>query len=792
MRKLFAALVLLACSNALWAQNIEQTLAVYEKQFQPERLHLHLDKSIYSPGETVWFKAYLMEGIYPAEGSKTLYVDFADDKGKTLSHLVFPIINGTASGQFMVPFDYTKPVINLRSYTKWMLNFDSSFIYKKQLPVIYQNPRLGSANNKVTFQPTLTFFPEGGDLVAGLNNKIAFKAHDQAGRPIEARGGIFNSKGKLIDSFKTIHNGLGYFQLVPATGETYSVKWRTNDKTERAGKLPAIKSNGVTLSVSAQGSTRRFTISRSSNASDELSELHVFGTMYGGIVFKADIKHNNLQSVGTIETAQFPSGILTFTVFDKHWKAIAERITYINNNEYRFEPEVGFRKLDLSKRGRNEVQIVLPDSLSAQLSISVTDAGIEIDKQQNIISQLLLSSELKGAIYNPAYYFTSGNDSVQLHLDLVMLTHGWRRFAWPDIAAGKLPPVKYQKDTSYLTLSGKVVGLMPSQIQEANSITLFVLVDSTRKVFSLPLKKDGSFSDDSFLFYDTVKVYYQLASKQLAYVGEASLMPSRLGTPASFFINNITPAAYYDTAGAYASYLRMQEKIRVEELLRGTTLEGVTVTAKGKSREEQLNEKYASPMFRSGDGYQFDLTNDAIAQSSQNIFTYLQGRVAGLQVSNPTGQPSVTWRGGRPAFYLDEMPVDAEMLLSIPINDIAFVKAIRPPFMGTGGANGAIVIYTRKGEDVKPVKGKGLSTNIALGYTAPRQFYSPNYANFNSSHTEKDNRTTLYWNSNITTVPGKNIIRLPFFNSDVANGFRVVVEGMTKEGLLTHIEKVIE
>ena len=124
---------------------------------------------------------------------------------------------------------------------------------------------------------------------------------------------------------------------------------------------------------------------------------------------------------------------MTITLFDKNWKPLAERITYINNNEYSFQPEMEVQRWGLNKRARNELKITVPDSLVANLSISVTDAAIGTDSSNNIISHLMLSSELKGEVYNPAYYFSNTDSNISQHLDLVMLTHGWRRFKWDQI-----------------------------------------------------------------------------------------------------------------------------------------------------------------------------------------------------------------------------------------------------------------------------------------------------------------------------------------------------------------------
>ena len=96
--------LLIIFSFSAQAQVLDSTLAVYSTKYQQERTYLHYDKSTYAPGETIWFKAYLMEGIFPAEGSKTLYVDWVDDKGGLLYHTSSPIFEGgITNGQFDVP-----------------------------------------------------------------------------------------------------------------------------------------------------------------------------------------------------------------------------------------------------------------------------------------------------------------------------------------------------------------------------------------------------------------------------------------------------------------------------------------------------------------------------------------------------------------------------------------------------------------------------------------------------------------------------------------------------------------
>lgn len=777
------------------AQNIDTTLTRYARDYGQERIYLHYDKSSYAPGETIWFKLYMMQAIYPALESKTVYIDWTDENGKLLLHSLSPMQVGTSFGQFEIPDNYTGKFIHARAYTKWMLNFDSAFLYNKDIRVISDANTTSSAKN--TIIPELTFFPEGGDAVAGVMNKIAFKANDQYGRPVKIKGVVKSSSGVLTDSLDALHDGMGYFFIQPKSGETFSANWEDEKKNKHVTPLPEIKNSGISLQLSISGTKRNFLISSSSATISGSNRIHLVGTMYQQPVFTVTKELVDRVAQGIIPTETLPSGILTITVFDSQWNPVAERITYINNEEYSFEPEMTVQHWGLNKRAKNEIEISVPDSMMANLSVSVTDLGIDRDTADNIITHLLLTGELKGKVNNPAYYFLSNSDSTMHQLDLVMLTHGWRRFDWEEVKQGKYPTITYQKDTAYLSVSGKVFGATSSQLRQAGEIVLLVnQKQSGTQVFTTPLSSDGSFNDKSLILFDTARIYYQLPKAKG--VGDVSVQFMQNRLPA-FSSNAKALGINYnhlsDTSGN-RYHLQLSDALaRQLKYLKGKVLATVNVTAKTKSNTELMDEKYTSGLFKGGDGYEFDLVNDPFAVSSMDIFQYLQGKVAGLQINTATSPPTLQWRGGSPTVYLDEMSTSPDMVSSVPVSDVAYIKVFRPPFMGGmgGGAGGAIAIYTRRGNDVKQEPGKGLSNNTVTGYTAIRQFYSPDYENNPPPDSEaKDLRTTLYWNPSVVTAPGKNKALLKFFNNDITDAFRVIIEGMTSDGRLAHIEQVME
>lgn len=777
--------ILLFFVHQLKAQDILKNIENHAAVSQEERIYIHFDKTSYSPGESIWFKAYIMKTIYPEDDSKTLYVDFSDEKGNLLLHSTSAIIDGTSFSQFDISPKYTGQFISIKAYTKWMLNFDSSFLYHKEIKILHKN---GSALTKKSKPDQITFFPEGGNIIGGIVNKIAFKMNDEYGRPVKGTGVIQNKSGKFIDSLRIIHDGMGYFYLNPQPGETFLAKWHSENAKEQSIDLPPVMNNGLGMQVGIFEDKRSLKIS--SPEMDDSRQLHVIGTMYQQSVFNfsRSLVKGNLEAI--IPVLDLPSGILVITVFDEKWNPLAERITYVNNEEYIFHPEITVQHWGLNKRAKNELLITVPDSLVANLSLSVTDGDIALDTSDNIISTLKLTSELKGRVNNPAFYFKDNNESTAKLLDLVMLTNGWRRFNWQNIVGGKMPEMTYPKDTSYLTISGKIYGATPVQLRNAGDIVLlFKQNGQGNNIVNVPISSDGTFSDPNLILFDTANIYYQLPKGKGLEGATVQFMQNRL--PPLGNIRKATGDIYNyntDTTGNSRQFRLADIANQEEEFARAKILETVTIKRKTKTPVEILDEKYASGMFQGGDGYQFDLINDPFAASSINIFSYLQGKVAGLQINTTSNPPSLTWRGGAPGIYLDEMPASADMLSGISVSDVAYIKVIRPPFLGaSGGGNGAIAIYTRRGGDVQHTEGKGLSKNVVTGYTAIRQFYSPDYSTYKEDYDKKDIRTTLYWNPEIMTAPGSNKVLLSFYNNDISESFKVVLQGMTKDGRLANV-----
>jgi hypothetical protein len=780
------------------AQKIDSMMNVYSEKFPQEKLYLQFDKKAYNPGERIWYKAYLFTGFDPSPFSKNFYAEIYDAFGNLILRNTAPIVESTASGSFDLPATFEGTRIHIRAYTTWMLNFDTSFVFTKDLRIIGS-----SQDSSVHPDPTPTslhFFPEGGDLVAGTENTIAFKAEDAFGQPRNVSGILYEQSGKAVTNFNTVHNGMGKILLSPDKQDVFYAVWKDEKGTEHRTDLPPVKSSGIVLRVLNTNQKLIFSVARPAESLAN-QQVVVFAHMNQQLVYKAvvNLKEASM-SGGNIPTGELPTGILQVTVFDMNQVPLAERVCFINNHNYGFEAMLNMSAKSLKKRGRNVLDIVLPDTLQSNLSLAVTDAEVDGNRtwDDNIVTSLLLTADLRGYVKDPYYYFRNNSDSLIQQLDLVMLTHGWRRFKWEDLARGKTPVIKFPIE-NYLSLNAEVLGVVNSRIAKDESLlVIFQNKDSATNMLTVPYVNNGKFRLPGLIFFDTAKAFYQftvnrnlsnesaVVFKNGLYSGFKKLRPF-----------NMTMAVWSPDD---SSLIRKNQQVFVEiarvrdQQRKVQNLAVVTIRGRSKSEKEKLDEEYSSGLFSGGNATIFDLVNDVSASSYIDVFTYLQSRVAGLQITNAGPTPTLQWRGSTPTIFLNEMQVDASQVKNIPMTDLAMLKVFSPgSAIGVGGgAGGTIAIYTKKGRDKRVDPSiKGLEMARVTGYSPVREFYSPDYL-INPEPETDDIRTTLYWNPNILGGNGKTRFSIPFYNSDVTHQFRIILEGYNMEGKLMHVEKIIE
>ena len=804
MKKLFnkCTLLLIFFVGSIYnagAQQLDSVLNVFRDSLPQEKIYIHFDKNYYNPGETIWFKAYLFTGLEPSLVSKNFYAELLDENGNVLNRSITPIVMAGAAGSFDLATNLSKNILYFRAYTIAMLNDDTSFLYLKPIRIITSAKKPGTKVSGVS----IAFLPEGGDILAGTSSNIAFKVTDQNGMPVNATGYVKGKDEKKLIDFSTMHDGMGYFNLEVVAGESYVGVWKEQGGKEHTTPLPEIKSTGISLHINDVETGKMFVLQRSEDANDEaVKTIRIVGVMNQHLVYsaKANLSKSSTTS-GIIPVKVLPSGILQVTIFDKNNKPLAERVTFVNNHEYEFDGDAWIPGLNTDKRGLNAIEVLINDTVNSNLSLSVTDADVNVPTQyeDNIISHLLLTGDLRGKIVNPYYYFFSTADSAKFYLDLVMLTHGWRKYNWDNVIAGKFPP-NLKRDYNYIGIHGQLIGIQPGRFAAGTLLNGFmVLKDSSKQFLSIPVDKKGQLMVDGFVFYDNAKLYFQFGDAKQDFDKSMLHVDNGLwkGYPGVFISENDKTAPTFADSMLMARNIRIAtlavtilgQRIRKEQLL-----QEVIVKGKAKSVTQKLDEKYASGLFSGGDAHTFDVTNDPFARSSQTVFQYLQGKVAGLQITINGATTSLAWRGSSPSLYVNEMPADINLVSTMNMNDIGYIKVFRPGETGiiSSSGGGAIVIYTKKGGDNTNTNSKGLDYIQIGGYSPVKQFYSPEYAIASALNDLDDVRTTLFWNPFIFANRKTRRFKFKFYNNDITHRFRLVMEGINDDGKLLHIEKVIQ
>jgi len=434
------------------------------------------------------------------------------------------------------------------------------------------------------------------------------------------------------------------------------------------------------------------------------------------------------------------------------------------------------------------------------LSVSITDADqiVKDQDENNIISNLLLTSDLKGYIANPAQYFKDSDPATLQGLDLVMMTNGWRRFSWEKILHNFLPDVKYPYEQGLL-LKG-VATTNKGAAALANGKVDFILkqpIDTSTAFSSVTTNDKGEFAVDRLQFVDTINVFYRANDPNKSWKDvNVKFEPhffEKKETVTLPYPFRTTVEIEHKVLTSYLSTVAENSAVTRSIANKPIFLKEVNVREKRLSKTESVEERYATGMFNAGDGYAFDLTRDE--PGSLSIFQYLQSKVPGLSINltDPAG-PALNWRGGPPVLFLNEMPTNISMLGNINIGDVAFIKVLRPTFVGGfGGSSGAIAVYTRKGGDSKAeVDTRGFEKYRKGGYNIVKEFYAPDYTVRKEIHILQDKRLTLYWNPNLIADSLTHTAKISFYNNDFTRRFRIVVEGMGEDGSVGRTEQLLQ
>lgn len=624
----------------------------------------------------------------------------------------------------------------------------------------------------------VSFFPEGGYLIPDAISQVAFKAMNPGGLGEDISGILYNSKGEEILAFNSLHLGMGFFNFIPALNETYYAVCQNNQGITKRFELPLpeIKANAVSVRIVGE---RMLVSLRSGNAAvkDSLSLLIHFN---GQAIY-----HNpwdEKSEIYSLSTKILPTGILNILLLDAQKEIISERILFNINEKDLLNLNVEISKSSYKRREPISIKLKIPDTdttqISGNIAVSVTDMKTVVqDTTSNIISTLLLSSELKGHIESPASYF-KGDKIDKYALDALMMTQGWRRYNIPKVIKGEIETPETFEPELAQKITGRSERLLGSL--KEGEISLLATLDSLVSTETTQTDDKGRFTFN-VEYPEGTSITFQSLSKKGGQNNLISIdsqtFPEVLNSSipvkaASINQNDFNLTAYLEKAN---------EDYTQKYGIRTILLEELTVTA--QSLERYKESSFYSPLSASG-----VYTSDEIEKMGVNSLRSLLYRQPGIIVKND--MVTTTRSQTTPVlFVIDNMTFEDffDRLDDIDVNSIDNIFVVKDNSFMPGyypNTNGAVVITTKSGFVQKPKKSLNIERIEPLGYQQAVEFYSPKYETPEQKDSSTpDLRTTIYWKPNIVFSPKREAL-IDFYSADTPTTYQVIGEGVNNNGKL--------
>ncbi|MEH6765330.1 MAG: TonB-dependent receptor plug domain-containing protein [Aequorivita antarctica] len=782
----------------------------YTSEKYPEKIYIQTDKPYYTAGEDIWFNAYLVNGVTHTKSakSKIIYVELINEKDEVISDRKLFTESVSVHGDFKLPLDLPEGIYLIRAYTNYMRNQPREYFFNKEISVLALNSEIPNGtikeNSEITKNselPNIGFYPEGGYLIEGITNKVAVKIKDAELSASPVVGIIEDTDGNRITDFKTFEFGLGSFYLNPEPGKEYRAVISNGDENILYS-LPIPLSEGYVMNTSV--TDKEVIINVTTNKKKGLKNILIIGHQRGLAAFDyTQDKQTNTMLV-KIPKVDLIEGVLDIVIFNESQNPVAERLVYIKKEG---GISVTFKKTNGSSirtRDRVNMEIEVRDNngklVPGTFSMSITDAElIKPNKNaENIKTYLLLNSDLRGKIKSPNYFFTA-EDTIKKNqqLDLIMMTHGWRRFTWQEFIQNSAR--QEFKPENGIYISGNTINAK-SPFQNKFSETKLTFrkkgfyqeTDNTNDI--------GHFSYGPFVFSDTIDVFLQagsgLTSENPNYSDtnikldpppqRPSIIPDRIINP----FNQNMEVANVET---YRRKTRNNLYRDFEFDKDREQLEVVQLKGKVKTQEEIAEIKREKRTRSFAPSHR--IVVDEMGQHGGGDFMELLMNVPGIRVgrkygdANQTSQDfEINLRGLKPSFYLDNIKVNLETARTIAQANIDFIDVLNIGVASAAyglEAQGVIAIYTKqgRGNKVRVTDKKLGSINFKTeGFYTAREFYAPDYSLVDRNRSREDRRTTLFWDPNIITHGYQNAT-VNFYTSDEKGRFQIEIEGITDTGI---------
>lgn len=826
-------------------KKITKEIQSYTDEYPQEKVYLHFDNTSYYLGETIWFKAYVVQADRNnlTTLSKVLYVELLNAEGHLLDSRKLKIENGACNGEFKLnPIQYGG-YYEVRAYTRYMLNVEGNF-FSRVFPVYDKPNQEGQYKAVLTERPRsqrieqkrpeynqshklgLSFFPEGGSLVQGINSKVAFKATNDEGEEVPVNCTLYRNQKDSICSFDTQYKGMGSFEFRPDSAK-YSVVTHWQGKKYQF-PLPEVLNSGISLSVdNSEDDNIYIEVRKTHDIKNQALgiTLNCRGRLYGSDTFTM----NQDSIIGlNFSKRKLPSGVTQITLFDEQGKILSERLVFVNHHS-QMKFSCSQNKTEYNPFEPVTLSFLLKDNqdkpVETSFSLSVRDAGTSSlqPKADNILTDLLLSSEVKGYISNPDYYFESESPERRAALDLLLRVQGWSRYSWKQMAGIEKTEQKQTLEDG-LYVDGSVVSLLLNKPKPKMNFTMVLLADSTSQRGTCKTDSTGNFCFRLIDFSGTARLILQ--TKQDQEKTETVIKLNRQFSPAlktyTYAEQNETQVykIMKDSTIAIDSLMPGFEE-EIKKLLpanndklsmtsRNNLLKQVTVKVKRMPVKVSVKYEVEKEMDRRTDLAEWIPANlntllnftckyytdgryksknvKFIVENSNQIVSDVNNIMEGNDEPNSfstDSKPQAENSDGTTKDKDKDKTPNAPLPNLDEIESITFIEDYASIYRLCGGGNiepsstciGLIKLKKNYVKEPYSIR----NTNFE-GYSLARTFFCPQYDKVVMPN-EKDYRRTLYWNPNVqTNKEGKTTVT--FYNNGSCNSMLINAETVTSNGMM--------
>jgi hypothetical protein len=810
----FSILLLVCCVAGAQVEKKDSLTASftrYQLLSPQEKLFVHIDKAFYLAGEMIWFKVYDIDGASgkPMSISAIAYVEILDKDERPVMQAKIPMKDGKGDGAFRVPPSLPSGPYLFRAYTSWMKNFSPDFYFRQQLTIINTLSDTIFADTSRPSGYDIQFFPEGGNLVNGLSSIVAFKAVSSSGEGAPCEGIITNQHRDTITRFQTSRFGMGKFIFTPVKGNTYFARISVGQSL-LTKQLPAAFDQGYTMHLEVIDERHlRVTVHSTILSTNPILYLFVHTRNQVKNVQASYLTNNEVNF--SLNKDSLGDGISQITLFDSERMPLCERL-YFKRPLQKLHIGVAAANNPVLPAAISKPSPTIPDTSAAApappefatrskiaVTLSTTDqSGLPlsadlsmsvflIDSLQSvpaddIISYLLLSSDLKGRVESPQYYFQNTGPEATEALNNLMLTQGWTRFRWEDVLQNKKPYFEFLPEMDGPLIYGKITdkrtGLPPPP-----TIGYLSLPGKNFKLATAQSRADGSicFHLDDFYGARSMIVQPDNSTDSNCRIDISVPFSDRFSYPAAA---DSLPAKKWASRLLYRSINAQAENAYHP----GDAYQHGAPPSGGlhplRSPEEDTSTLYgtADRVFYLDDYVRFVTIDEVIREYVDNVHIRRQSGKAYFRVRNALFN---TFFDDNPLLLIDGVPVfSGDKMIEIDPLRIEKIEIVsRRYYLGPVIGDGLVSFRSYDGD----LGGYRLDPNsVAIQYNGldqRREFYSPVYDTKTSAGSRlPDFRNQLLWSPDVTTDTAGNKL-LTLFTSDMTGRFALVVQGMTKEGL---------